>query len=143
MQYTFLRVRTIIAFTGTSAAARFTNESCTTGGVQPNDPLLFTCQLYRAILLRVVLPSGGHEIISIGDTVADVALPSGFDAVSLTITETDNFRNFDLTLSISTASLLEGGEITCDDTTPINQAGARCPIIGKFKLLSGVIECNP
>ena len=127
----------LFEFTGTSAAARFTNESCATGGVQPNDPLLFTYQLYGAILLRAVLPSGGQEIISIGDTVADVVLPSGFDAVSLTITETDNFRkNFDLTLSISTPSLLEGGEITCDDTTPINQARARCPVIGKFKLLS-------
>ena len=120
--------------------ARFTNESCTTGGVRPTDPILFNCELYEAFLLRVVLPSGDQEIISVGDTVDDVFLPPGFTAVSLDITEIDNFRkNFNLTLSVASASLLGGGEITCDDATSRKRAGARCPIISKFKLLSNVI----
>ena len=122
----------MLTVTAQQAVARFTNESCATGGVRPTDPLLFTCELYEAVLLRVILPSGDQEIISLGDTAPDVVLPSGFTAVSLDITEIDNSRrNFNLTLSIANASLLNGGEITCDNTTERNTAKAGCPI-GKF-----------
>ena len=109
--------------------AYFTNEACTNGGVKPSDPLLFTCKVYGVAILRVVLPTGDQEIISLGDTADDVALPVGFTAVSLDITEIDDStRNLNLTLSIDSASRLEGGIITCDDTTPRNVAEARCPI---------------
>ena len=111
--------------------ASFTNEACTTGGVKPSDPLLFICEVNRSYLLRVVLPTGDQEIVAFGDTAADVALPDGFTAVALNITdsEIDGFRrNHTLTISIRSASLLNGGKITCDDTTSTNSAMARCPI---------------
>ena len=98
--------------------AKFKNEACEAGGVKPYDSLLFSCKTYEAVLLRVVFPSRQQEIISLGDTVADVDLPTGYTVVSLDITEIDNSkRNFNLTLSIDNASRLKGGYITCDDTT--------------------------
>ena len=113
--------------------ANFLTEACTTGGVGPSDPLLFTCEVNGVILLRVMLPTGDQEIISLGDTAADVDLPTGFTAESLDITEIDgSTRNFNLTLSIDSAYHLAGGEIICDDTTPSNKANATCPIIGKL-----------
>ena len=119
--------------------ASFTNEACATGGVNPTDPLLFTCEVNGAALLRLVLPTGDQEITSIGDTADDISLPTGFTAVSLDITEIDDSkRNFNLTISIANAHLLGGGEITCDDTTSKNQASARCPIIGKLKSPSNI-----
>ena len=100
--------------------------------MKPSDPLLFNCEVNGTVLLRVVLPTG-QEIISVGDAVADVDLPTGFTAVSLDITEIDDFtRNFNLTLSIDRASRLGNGEIICDDTTSVNKAMAGCPI-GKLR----------
>ena len=107
------------------------NKACAAGGVRPSDSLLFMCKIYEAVLLRIVLPSGDQEIISLGDTAADVVLPHGFTAVSLNITEIDGHRrNLSLTLSIDNASQLDGGEIKCDNTTSLKEAVARCPIIG-------------
>ena len=109
--------------------ANFLNEACVTGGVKPSEPLLFNCEVNRSVLLRVVLPTGDQEIISLGDTAADVALPDGFTAVSLNITEIDDStRNFNLTLSIDRAFRLEDGIITCDNTTSTITAMAGCPI---------------
>ena len=120
--------------------ANFINEACSTGGVKPSDSLLFNCEVNGAVLLRVELPTGDQEIISLGDTVADVALPIGFTAMSLDITVIDeSTRNFNLTLSIDRASRLEGGSITCDNSTSesANRAMAECPIIsGKLSSLS-------
>ena len=88
-------------FTEATAVANFSNEACVTGGVKPSEPLRFTCEVNGAALLRVVLPTGDQEILSIGDTVTDVALPAGFTAVSFNITVIDDStRNFTLTLSI-------------------------------------------
>ena len=118
-----------VQITVASAVATFTSEACATGGVNPTDPLLFTCEVNGAILLRLVLPTGDMEIVSVGDTAADIALPTGFTAVSLDITEIDRSkRNFHLTISIANASLLGGGEITCDNTTSMKAAKAGCPI---------------
>ena len=126
--------------TEATAVANFLNEACATGGVKPSDPLLFTCEVNGVVLLRVVLPTGDQEIISVGDNVADVNLSVGFTAVSLDITVIDgSTRNFNLTLSISSASLLAGGEIICDDSTPSNEANATCPIIGKLSLPSNYL----
>ena len=119
--------------TGATAVANFLNEACATGCVKPSEPLLFTCVVYGVVLLRVILPTGDQEIISFGDTRADVDLPTGFTAESLDIIVIDgSTRNFNLTLSIRSASLLAGGEIICDDTTSSNKANATCPIIGKL-----------
>ena len=111
--------------------ANFINEACATGGVKPSDPLLFTCEVYGVVLLRVILPTGDQEIISVGDTADDVGLPTGFTAVSLNITEIDeSTRNFNLTLSIDRASRLEGGNIICDNSTSMNIAMDEC-LLGK------------
>ena len=119
--------------------ANFVNEECVTSGVEASDPLLFTCKIYVTSLLRVVLPTGDQEIISVGDTVADVDLPTGFTAVSLYIREIDDSRrNFHLNISIANASLLNDGNITCDDTTPSKRAMAGCPI-GKLTSCKGKI----
>ena len=107
--------------------AEFKNEACKADGVKPYDSLLFNCKIYETLLLRVVFPAGDQEIISVGDTPADVNLPPGFSAVSLDITTENNNRNFNLTLSIDSASLLKDGYITCDDTSK-KRAKARCPI---------------
>ena len=89
----------------------------TTGGVHFTDPLLFTCELYEVFLLRVVLPTGDMEQMSIGDNADDVVLPAGFKAVSLNIIELETFtRNIGLTFSIANASLLDGGNIICDNS---------------------------
>ena len=118
----------IILFTGEVAVAEFTNEACRDGGVNPYDSLLFYCKIYEATLLRVVVPSGQQEIISLGDTVADVVLPTGYTAVSLDIIVIDDSkRNFNLTLSIDSASLLKDGYIRCDDTSA-KGAQAKCRI---------------
>ena len=109
--------------------ASFANETCATGVMKPSDPLFFTCEINRAVLLRVVLPTGHQDIISFGDTAADVDLPPGFTVVSLDIREIDDSqRNFSLTLSIDSAYLLDGDEIICDDTTSAKVAKAICPI---------------
>ena len=99
------------------------------------DPLLFTCELSDVAGLRVILPNGTQEVISHGDRgPASVALPDGFIAVSLNIMSVmDKIEiNVSLTLSIANASLLDGGEIICDDTTPRNMVMAGCPVCGKF-----------
>ena len=76
-----------------------------------------------------MLPTGDMEIVSVGDTAVDLSLTTGFTAVSLDITETDESRrNFHLTISIANASLLGGGEIICDDTTSMKAVKAGCPI---------------
>ena len=109
--------------------AYFTNRACATFGVKPTDPLLFTCEINRSVFLRVILPTGDQEIVSVRDTTADVALPVGYTAVSLNITELDESRrNFNLTLSIDRAYLLKGNEIKCDDNTSRREAKAGCPI---------------
>ena len=120
--------------------ASFTNEACATGGVNPTDPLLFTCEVNGVVLLRVLLPTGDQEIISVGDTATDLSLPTGFTAVSLDVTEIDeSTRNFNLTISIANATLLGGGEITCDDNTSMKAVKDGCPI---GKLFSPSIKIN-
>ena len=61
-----------------SAVASFSDTRCTAGGVCPNDPLVFTCKVNESILLQVILPTGDQEVVSIGDTASDVALPAGY-----------------------------------------------------------------
>ena len=65
----------IYLLTDATAVANFSNEECATGGVKPSEPLLFTCEIYGVVLLRVVVSAGDQEIISVGDTATDVALP--------------------------------------------------------------------
>ena len=97
------------------------------------EPLSFTCELINVFVLRIVLPNGDRELISVGDTTSDITLPDGFSAESLNIVVIDgSTRNFFLKLSIANASLLNGGEIVCDDTTSKNKVMAGCPVCGEF-----------
>ena len=117
-----------------AAVARFSDDRCEADGVCPSDPLTFTCVINGALNLRVQLPNGHDETVSLGNGPEDVDLPDGFTAVTLAITEIDSStRDFLLTLSIAEASLLAGGEIRCDDTIPGNGNAvmAGCPILGK------------
>ena len=100
------------------------------------DPLSFTCELSNIAALRVLLPNDVHEHISLGDDsdiYKFVTLSAGFKPVSLNITEMENFtRHFSLTFSIAHASLLDGREITCDNTTLNKKVTAGCPVCGKL-----------
>ena len=113
--------------------ASFSDARCTAGGVCRNDPLVFACEVNDAIGLRVILPSGEQEYISVGDKTSNIVLPAGFTADTLFITPVDTFtRNFSLTLSIEKASLLNGGQITCDDTSTNDiKVMAGCPLAGE------------
>ena len=114
--------------------ASFSDDRCEADGVCPSDPLTFTCEINRANVLQVVLPNGEQEFVSLGDTKEDLTedLRDGFTAEELVITPIDNSsRDFVLILSIASASLLDGGEIRCDDATGNNVAMAGCPILGK------------
>ena len=114
--------------------AGFNDSRCVAGGVCPTDPLLFTCELNEVFLLRVVLPTGDQEVTSVGDDAADVRLPAGFFANVLNITNTyDPTRNFFLVLTIVNATLLNGGEMRCDDTTQGSAIMAGCPLLGQFE----------
>ena len=114
--------------------ASFNDSRCTTGAVCSTDSLLFTCELREVMLLRVVLPTGCGEHFTYGLTVANAVLPAGFTAESLEINEVyGSLRNISLTLSIANASLLDGGEIICDDTTERNRAKAGCPSTSMFR----------
>ena len=128
MQF-YVLILNFIKYTGELSVAKFTNEACNADGVRPSDPLIFICEIYEAFLLRVVLPTGDQEFITLGYEIDDITLPSGFTAVSLAITETDQFRgNFSITISIDSALHLKGGIITCDDTSPRKRATAGCTI---------------
>ena len=85
--------------------------------------------------LRVILPNGAQEVLSQGDNdkgPESVTLVSdGFIAVSVNIMSVMD-KIVSLTISITNASLLDGGEIICDDTTPWNKVMAGCPVCGKF-----------
>ena len=99
------------------------------------DPLLFFCELYDIFALRVMLPNGYVKTVSVNDTSLTRRPPAGFREVSLSINTSviNEFkRNVSLTLSIANASLLDGGEIVCDDTTPLNIFTAGCQVCGKF-----------
>ena len=111
--------------------AWFNDSRCVAGGVCPNDPLLFTCQLKYIIALRIVLSSGIQEVVSLSDTPTDVSLPAGFNVASLVVSDVN--ENSKLTISIANASLLDGGEIICDDMVYRKVAEARCPLVGKKK----------
>ena len=123
--------------TASSSLTRLDGSKCEDNCVYSTDPLLFTCELNHVALLRVKFPNGYHEAVSVGDTVGNgdterfVALPAGFSAVSLNISKNRYRSNISLKLLIANASLLDGGEITCDDSSG-NNVTAGCRLCGEF-----------
>ena len=116
--------------------AAFSDDRCDADGVCPSDPLTFTCEINGAIVLRLVLPIGRPVPGVLRSTTRDTLnrnLPDGFIALDLgtTAAVNDSKADFVLTLSITNASLLAGGEIRCGDGTDDNVAMAGCPILGK------------
>ena len=109
------------------AVANFRNEECKTGEVNPFDSLYFTCEISEAPYLRIVLPTGQNEVISLRATLNDLRLSPGFIPCFLRITEVDDLKgNFTLSLCIDYATRLEGGNITC--STAMKRATVGCPI---------------
>ena len=111
--------------------ASFNDTRCVAGGVSLDDPLVFTCEISNAYILRVGLSNCYQDYIYLGSTADSLYLPAGFTAESLVTTKTYYGGNFSLTLSVANASLLNGGQITCDDSTSQNQVMAGCPLAGK------------
>ena len=82
------------------------------------DPLLYTCELHEVYILLVKLPTGYREAVALGDTASTVTLPAGFTAVFLNVTVLYDFtRSISLTIILSNASLLDGGNIV----TPLKE----------------------
>ena len=112
--------------------ASFSDARCEADGVCLSDPLTITCEINGAGFMRVVLPNGDNDIVDDRSDPDDVDLPEGFTVDSLVTTSADNtLTNFVLRLTISSASLLDGGEIRCEDFTGSDVAMAGCPILGK------------
>ena len=109
--------------TASSSLTRLNGSTCEDNCVYSTDPLLFTCELNHVAVLQVKFPkfNGYHEAVSNGDTLQFVALPAGFSAVSLNISKNKFRYNISLKLLIANASLLDGGEIICDDS--ISESG--------------------
>ena len=115
------------------SVASFNDTRCTVEDkcVYSIDPLFFTCELSDVIALRVVFSNDHNEVFSVGNITPD--LPAGIFIMSLIISQIDeSTRNISLTLAISNASLLDGGIIICDDTTPHNKLIAGCQVCGKY-----------
>ena len=117
--------------TASSSLTRLDGSKCEDNCVYSTDPLLFTCELNHVSLLRVKFPDGYHEAVGIGDTERSVVLPAGFSAVSLNISKNRYRSNISLKLLIANASLLDGGEITCDDSSG-NNVTAGCRLCGEL-----------
>ena len=118
-----------------SAMTGFSDVRCAAGGVCPNDPLVFSCEINDAPLLQVTLPSGRRWQITVGVEAHDLRLPAGFSVDCLVVTPINGSkRNITITLSIEKAFLLDGGQITCDDTTTNNRAMFGCPLAGESSI---------
>ena len=110
------------------AVASFSDGRCDTDGVRSNDPLFFTCELNNVVVLRVVLPNGFVSVFVHDES--DLVLPAGFTVMSVEVVGGDPApRSISLTIAIANASLLAGGEITCDDGVGEIAASAGCPLL--------------
>ena len=113
-----------------SAVASFSDGECEADGVCPNDPLLFTCEVNETQVLRVTLPDSTIQTLTPGVEFMPI---DGITLVSLnTSVVVDVTRNYVLTLSSANASVLAGGNITCDNTGDTIVATAGCPALGMF-----------
>ena len=80
-----------------------------------------------------MLPSGIQEVVSLSVTTTDVSLPAGFTVASSVVSDVNgDSKMYKLTICIANASLLDGGDIICDDIKQRKVAVARCPLFGKL-----------
>ena len=105
-----------------SVMASFDDPRCEGETVCPTTPLLFTCTVTgsMASLASVRLPSGEVVNIRSDDTTAveeGGTLPDGVVVQSHSARIEDGLANYMLALTIESASILNGNNVTCDDRT--------------------------
>ena len=110
--------------------------------VCPTDPLLFTCIVSDSPIvdITVTFPSGDEIDLTVENMITG-DLPDGVHVKSHNVTIDGTF-NYVLTLSIESASLLNGGEIRCDTNAIDNDDIARCPVAGKPVCCSNMSQYN-
>ena len=118
------------------AEAGFNDQRCKDGGVCPTDPLLFTCNITDSIGTRVTATFSFGEMGTISligltnNNVTEGVVPDGIHIQSYNVTGTSPY-DYILILSITNASLLNGGNVTCDSSIGVTDM-ARCPITGEL-----------
>ena len=121
----------------TLAEASFNDPKCEGGGVVcPADSLLFTCNITDSIGTRATVAFSFGEMGTISligltnNNVTEGVVPDGIHIQSYNVTGTSPY-DYILILSITNASLLNGGNVTCDSSIGVTDM-ARCPITGEL-----------
>ena len=116
----------------TLAEASFNDTRCEDGGVVcPTDPLLFTCNITDTGATRVTVAFSFAVMMSISLTNGNITEGVGPDGINIQSHNVTGEGPYDyiLTLSITSASLLNGGMITCDNNGGVTDR-AGCPVAG-------------
>ena len=119
----------------TLAEASFNDTRCeeNRGVVCPTDPLLFTCNVTATPSDRVFLTFFFTETVIIRLTNSNViqgSEPDGISILSHNVTGPSPY-DYILTLSLASASLLNGGMIECDSGAGMREK-AGCPVAGEL-----------
>lgn len=104
-------------------------------GVCPASPLLFTCNATNVITsIRVTVPFGGStaELILTSSNRTTGTLPTGITIARHNVVNNGNSFDYDISLAIGSASLLNNQPILCDGGSSIGQVKAECSLIGKY-----------
>lgn len=85
--------------------------------------------------LRVTVPSDDStvELILTSSGTISGTPPAGIAVVYTNVTDNVISLDYVMSLSIQDASLLSGGQISCDQGTPIGQVMERCPLAGEYE----------
>ena len=116
----------------TLAEAGFNDTRCEDGGVVcPTDLLLFTCNITDTPSTRVIVLFSFAEMVVIALTNNNVIQGGGPDGINIHSHSVTGEGPYDyiLTLSIASASLLNGGMIECDSNIGVTDR-AGCPVAG-------------
>ena len=123
-----------------SVRASFNDTRCDGGSVCPTDPLFFTCEITESGNTQATVKFPSDMTIILLSTDMIVGDPPNGVTVFHNVTINDT-HDFTLSLAIETASLLNGGMITCDSAVSGEVDMAGCPVAGEF-LMFGVIHYN-
>ena len=117
-----------------SVIASFNDTRCGNGGVCSTDSLLFICNITDSLssTATVTLPSG--DVILLDDNnLMQGTIQAGYILQSAFISMNGGLNNFILTLSIESASLLNGSDIICNSGLSGGIEMAGCPVAaGEF-----------